>query len=305
MYGGLSSEKEISVKTGKAMLKALEEKGYDAYGLEAKRDFVSQLLKSKPDVIVNALHGKLGEDGAVQGVFEWLSIPYTGSGVMSSAIAMNKILTKQVARQAGILTPDFMVFHFEKNSFETFSKNIQVPCVVKAQAEGSTVGTSIVKQKAGLKAAIDEASKYDSHILIEDFVAGKEITVPVVNGKAYSLIEIAPKSGFYDYTSKYTKGATEYIMPARVSEETHLEVKRIAVEVYDLLQCRGCARVDFMVDAKGTPWFIEINTLPGMTETSLVPKSCAYDGLDFNDLVEEILKGARLDHEKILSKSNV
>lgn len=299
LYGGLSSEREISVKSGKAMLAALERKGYHVIGIEVGKDIVSQILSEKIDVAVLGLHGKLAEDGTVQGLLECLGIPYTGSGVMASAIGMNKILTKRLVESQKIKTPSYTVFHAKKDSFKKLERQLRYPIVVKAQAEGSTRGTAIVFEKRKLREAVDDAARYDDTILLEKFIKGPQVTVSILSGRALPLIEIVPKSGFYDYHSKYTKGATEYIIPARVSKQTTKLAQEVSLKVFELLQCRGYARADFMVDPKGTPWFIEINTLPGMTDTSLVPMAAKKAGISFDDLVEQILWGAALDHEKL------
>lgn len=299
LYGGLSSEREISVKSGKAMLSALERKGYPVIGIEVGKDMVSQILSEKIDVAVLGLHGKLAEDGTVQGLLECLGIPYTGSGVMASAIGMNKILTKRVVESQKIKTPSYIVFHIKKDSFKKLERELRYPVVVKAQAEGSTRGTTIVFEKRKLREAVEEAARYDDYVLCEKFVKGPQVTVSILEDRALPLIEIVPKSGFYDYHSKYTKGATEYIIPARVSKQTTKLAEEASLKVFELLQCRGYARADFMVDQKGMPWFIEINTLPGMTDTSLVPMAAKKAGISFDDLVEQILWGAALDHEKL------
>ncbi|MBI4040849.1 MAG: D-alanine--D-alanine ligase [Deltaproteobacteria bacterium] len=305
IFGGLSSERDVSIHSGQAFLKALKEMGYAAVGVELGHRMVQQLLEMKADLIVNGLHGKIGEDGCIQGALECLGIPYTGSGVLASAIAMNKIMTKKLVRSQNIQTPDFIEFDVSQNVVDDVQKKIQFPCVVKAQAEGSTMGTSIVRTEKEFSKAATYAGQFDDRIFVEKFIDGIELTVPVVNGKAHEIIEIVPKSGFYDFASKYTKGATDYILPARISKDVHRMAQEIASQVYRHLGCRGCARVDFMLDAKNRPWFIEINTLPGMTETSLVPKSLAYEGVSFHDLVEMILKGARLDHEKLYRQQQI
>lgn len=299
LYGGLSSEREVSVRSGKAMLAALERKGYRVVGIEIGKEIVSQIVTQKIEIAVLGLHGKLAEDGTVQGLLECLGIPYTGSGVMASAIGMNKIITKRLAQSDKIKTPPYVVFHAKKDSFKKLERQIRFPTVVKAQAEGSTRGTTIVLEKKKLKEAIDEAQKYDDIILLEKFIQGPQITVSILNGKTLPPIEIVPRSGFYDYHSKYTKGATEYIIPARVLKQTAKMASQVSLRIFELLQGRGYARADFMIDRRGMPWFIEINTLPGMTDTSLVPMAAKHAGISFDDLVEQILWGATLDHEKL------
>lgn len=299
IYGGLSSESDISRQTGKAMLKALQNKGYQAVGIDVGKDIVQQIVSANVEVVVNGLHGKLGEDGTVQGLLECLGIPYTGSGVMASAVAMNKILTKNLAIVENVLTPQFKVFDTKALRGEVLPEGLSFPVVVKSQAEGSSRGTVIVKSAEFFKAAVEEAKKYDHIILAEEFVEGPQVTVSILNGRTLPLIEIVPKKGFYDYEAKYTKGATEYIIPARVRNITSKKASEAAIRMYNALQCRGCARTDFMVDQQGQPQFIEINTLPGMTETSLVPMAAKKAGISFEDLIEQILQSATLDHAKI------
>lgn len=289
------------------MIGALEKKGYRVVPIEVGKNFgsltlVSDLMRNPIDVAVIALHGKLGEDGTVQGLLEYLAIPYTGSGVMASAVGMNKILTKRIAQAAKIKTPPFLTFQVSLDSYETFEKKIKFPVMIKAQAEGSTRGTMMVKEKKDLKKAVEEAAQYDEYILAEAFIEGPQITAGILIDRVLPLIEIVPKSGFFDYHAKYTKGATEYLIPARVSQKTAAAARETALRMFHLLQCRGYARADFMVDSEGTPWFIEINTLPGMTETSLVPMAAEKEGLSFENLVEKILNCATLDHAKIQNK---
>lgn len=290
IFGGLSKEREISIKTGKAIANALKELGYDVLEMEVGKDIVRDILKSGIDVAFIALHGRLGEDGTVQGLLELLRIPYTGSSCMASAIGMDKVITKKIWLSEGIKTPPFQVIKTPDDI-----RKIEFPLVVKPPCEGSTIGISIVKNEEDYKTALFEAFRLGDKVLLEKYIDGQEYTVAVFEGQAYTPIEIRPMSGFYDYKSKYTKGATEYIIPPDCSSEKQKLMMDEAVRAYHAIGCSGAARVDFIMDKNdGIPYALEINTIPGMTETSLLPKAMAYHGIDFKNLVEMILKTAKL-----------
>jgi D-alanine-D-alanine ligase len=298
MMGGLSREREISLKTGKAILRALTEKGYHAISIDVGPDIAEVLMKEKIECVFLALHGRFGEDGTVQGMLELMRIPYTGSGVLASALALHKIMTKKVFLSENIPTPPFEVLDrkaLEKNSFRTSS--LSLPVVVKPAREGSTIGVSIVKRDEDFLPALKEAGKYDEEILVEKFMEGKEITVGILEDLPLPIIEIVPRSGFYDYHSKYTKGETQYLIPAPMSREKYLYAQEISFKAFKALGCSGCARVDLMADAEENPFVIDVNTMPGMTETSLLPKAASYAGIPFEDLVERILLKASLKIE--------
>ncbi len=289
IFGGISREREISIKTGTAISKALREKGYNVCELMVDENMVKQILEAKIDVAFIALHGRYGEDGTVQGLLELLKIPYTGASLLASAIGIDKIMTKIIWNQKGILTPEFQVL----KSF-TDKRNIDFPLVVKSPREGSTIGVYIVNNEEEYEEALKSVFKLDYEVLLEKYVKGVEITVSVIDDMVLTPIEIRPKKGFYDYSSKYTKGETEYILPpASCSEEQIERVKMIARSAYDAIRCSGAARVDFILSDEKA-YALEINTIPGMTETSLLPKAAAYSGICFEDLVELILKKAKL-----------
>jgi D-alanine-D-alanine ligase len=295
MMGGLSREREISLRTGKAILRALTEKGYQALAIDVGQDIAETLIKEKIDIAFIALHGRFGEDGTIQGMLELMRIPYTGSGVLASALALHKIMAKKFFLCENIPTPTYEVFQreeIEKNPPRTTT--LPLPLVVKPAREGSTIGVSIVRKEEELVPALKEAGKYDEEILVEEFMKGKEITVGILEDIPLPIIEIAPKSGFYDYHSKYTKGETEYIIPARIPREKYLYAQEVSLKAFQVLGCSGCARVDLMTDEDGNPFVIDVNTMPGMTETSLLPKAAGYAGISFEDLVERILLGASL-----------
>ena len=287
LLGGKSSERDISLKSGNAVLQGLKRSGYKAIAIDASKNLIDTLKKEKIQVAFVALHGRWGEDGTVQGLLEMMGIPYTGSGVLGSSMAIDKAVMKLVCATARIPTPKYAIINNGK------SASFPVPYVVKPASEGSSVGISIVKKKQEAPAALKEALKYDSKLLIEEFVKGQEITVAVINGKALPVIEVRLKSGFYNFEAKYSKGKTEYIVPAQISSAMAKKASDIALTVYKTFNLSGSARIDMLVKEK-SPLVIDINTSPGMTETSLVPKAWAYTGRAFDELVEEILLEAAL-----------
>lgn len=288
--GGLSAEREISLRSGNACLNALTSRGYNAVAIDAVRDLPFRLRDEGIEVAFVALHGRFGEDGTVQGMLELMDIPYTGSGVLASAIAINKAVTKEILISKGIRTPGSIAVNRIEDVRDL---KINLPVVVKPAKEGSTIGISIVRDGKELIPAVEEAFRYDTLVLVEDFVKGREVTVSMLDGRPMAIVEVRPKSGFYDYKSKYTAGLTEYICPADISNETGMACKEMAVAVYCAVGCSGAARVDMIID-EGGPQAIEINTIPGMTETSLLPKAAACEGMNFKDLVERMLEGASL-----------
>jgi len=295
LMGGLSREREISLRTGKAILRALIEKGYPASPIDVSQEIAERLIEEKIEIAFIALHGRYGEDGTIQGMLELMGIPYTGSGVLASALALHKIMAKKFFLCENIPTPTYEVFQrdeIDKNPLRVPS--LPLPLVVKPAREGSTIGVSIVRKEEELVPALREAGKYDDEILLEEFMKGKEITVGILHDIPLPIIEIVPRSGFYDYHSKYTKGETEYIIPARIPREQYLYAQEISLKAFHVLGCSGCARVDLMTDEGGNPFVIDVNTMPGMTETSLIPKAASYAGINFEDLVERILLGASL-----------
>jgi len=296
--GGLSREREISLKTGKAILKALTEKGYMVTPIDVGDDIAEKLVKEKIECAFLALHGRFGEDGTIQGMLELMRIPYTGSGVLASALAMHKIMSKKFFLCEKIPTPRFEVFQRnEINKDHPKKLSLPLPIVVKPAREGSTIGISIVRKDEELGPALKKAGEYDEEILVEEFMKGREITVGILENIPLPVIEIVPKSGFYDYHSKYTKGETQYILPARIPREKYLYAQQISLRAFQELGCTSLGRVDLMTDEDENPFVIDVNTMPGMTETSLLPKAASYAGIPFEDLVERILLGASLKLE--------
>jgi D-alanine-D-alanine ligase len=289
LMGGISEEREISLKTGAAILKALLEKGYKAVGIDAGRDIPGVLARKKIEIAFIALHGRYGEDGCMQGLLEVMAIPYTGSGVKASALAMDKTAAKKVMLYHGVSTPASCIYE------EGQKVKVRIPLVVKPACQGSAIGVSIVKKEAGIKAALKEAARFGGPVLVEKYIEGRELTVSILDGRVLPTIEIRPKKGFYDYTNKYTKGMTEFVVPAPLAAPAGKKVAKEALKAYEALGCKGAARVDVILDAKGTPYVLEVNTIPGMTELSLFPRAAEAAGLDYPALVEEMLKGAGLN----------
>jgi D-alanine-D-alanine ligase len=238
-----------------------------------------------------ALHGRFGEDGTVQGLLEILDIPYTGSGVLASSMAMDKVTTKKILLYHELPTPGFRVFRRGGDLDGLFQECRHFPLVVKPAREGSTIGISIVRSKKELAAGVNTALEHDDLILIEDFIQGAEVTVGVLAGEPLPVIQVVPKGGFYDYHAKYTVGQTEYLLPASIEESLQRRLQQAAVDAYRALGCDGAARIDFMVREREF-YCLEVNTIPGMTETSLLPKAARHAGISFTELVLRILEGA-------------
>ncbi len=298
VMGGPSTEAEVSRRSGKAILHALLEKGYQAEALELDPpNFPQQIKASGADFVFNALHGKYGEDGIIQGTLDMMGIPYTSSGVMAAAVTMDKVATKRFFMAEGIPTPRaHTYFRFEYNKRNLAQEIIEefgVPVVVKASSQGSSIGVVIVEQPEELEAALEEAFKYDHEILVEEFIKGRELTVAVWGNEehqeALPIIEITTVTGRYDYETKYKAGASAHIIPAPLPAEVSKAVEDIAIRAFAVCGCVGMARVDFMLDELNEPYAIEINTVPGMTETSLVPDAGRAAGIQFPDLCAKIL----------------
>jgi len=295
LLGGLSAERDVSLRSGEAILAALRTKGHDACPIFVDRDIDLVLRQTQIDVAFLALHGRYGEDGCIQGLLELLGIPYTGSGVLASALAMNKAKAKEVLRLHNLPTaPSYLV---EADSGEDLIENhgsFGFPVVVKPVGEGSSLGVRLARDELELEAAVEHAQRFDDDVLVERFVEGKEISVAVLDGKPLGAIEIVPRRGLYDFQSKYGVGRSDYHFPARLSPERYRSVLRLGALANDALGCEGATRVDLIVSERGNEIVLEVNTLPGMTTTSLLPKIAHGVGLSFEDLVDEILKGARL-----------
>jgi D-alanine-D-alanine ligase len=292
LLGGMSSERKVSLKSGAAVLGALQARGWDAVGIDVGRDLPARLIEERVDVAWIALHGRYGEDGCVQGLLEVMGIPYTGSGVRASAVAMDKISTKRALRGIPqIRMADDAVLR----AGDPAPTHLGLPVVVKPAVGGSTLGMSIVKSWDAWDEVFATALSFHPQVLVEAFVAGEEITVAVVDGKALPVVRIVPESGFFDYEAKYTEGRTRYEVPAALPDELTQHAQRAAEVAYEMLGCRGLARADFIVPKEGAPVFLEINTIPGMTATSLSPMAAGSVGISFEELVERLLLAARTD----------
>ena len=260
IYGGMSVEREVSLKSGKNMADALLKNFPNTHLVDADYTLAEKLVNLKPDICVLALHGTYGEDGCIQGMLEMMGIPYTGSGVAASAVAFDKLLAKQ-------------------------------------NRQGSSIGVTIVREEKEYEAAVLEAFKYDNKVICEEYISGKELTIPVMDGNAFPPIWIRPKKGFYNYENKYTAGMTDYLLDTCLSPARIRTLKKLAVKAYNALGCRSMARVDFIATDKKF-YVIEVNTVPGMTATSLVPKSASKLGISFEEIVKKIAESASLDNKK-------
>lgn len=294
LMGGPSAEAEVSRRTGAAIAEALITKGYHVSTLELNPRTVLQDIENlKGDVVFNAIHGRYGEDGALQGLLEMAEIPYTGSGIMAHSVGMNKKVSKDVFKGAQIPTAESVSYNGNLQSKDDIIKDIEakfsLPVVLKPATQGSSIGVTIVKEQGQLAKAVTEALTYDPILVVEQYLNGREFTVSVLDGKALAIIEIRPHSGEYDYTSKYTAGATDYLVPAPISDTMTKEMQAIGELVYREVQASGAIRVDVMTDDKDNMYVLEYNTIPGMTATSLVPKAAREVGIDFPELCEKIL----------------
>lgn len=294
LMGGLSAEREVSLKSGAAVQQALLARGYDSIAVDVGRDLAGVLVREQIEAAFIALHGRYGEDGCVQGLLELLQIPYTGSGVLASALAMHKLYSKQTFASAGILTAPFHLFR-RGESVKREELSFDLPFVVKPVQEGSSVGVSIVKEPGQLQPALDEAFRYDDEILVERFIKGQEVQVGILDDRPIGAIEIVPKNEFYDFEAKYTDGMAEHIYPARLAPELYEKALQVGSAAHRALGCSGYSRVDLLVTEAGDCYVLEVNTLPGMTALSLLPEIAAKGaGLSFEGLVERIIESAAL-----------
>ncbi len=300
VLGGTSGERAVSLESGKACIQALKEKGYKVSTFDPKIKNFNLINKKNVDVIFNALHGRDGEDGVAQSYFEYLNIPYTHSGVISSFNSMNKIHSKEIFIKNKIKTPKFLIIN-KKNFNKRFlfknimNKKIKFPIVLKPINEGSSLGVRVCDNKVKLLRSIQSQIKKYGELLLEEYIGGQEIQVAVINGKPLGAIELIPKRLFYDYKAKYTKKAkTKHVMPARLTKKKYQEVLKIANKSHQILGCRGVTRSDFKF-LNNVFYLLELNTQPGMTNLSLVPEIASYKGLTFNNLVEKILLDASVN----------
>ncbi len=296
LKGGISPEREISLKSGKAVEQGLKEAGYGVFSLDSgSSDFFDRLAKEKPDVVFIALHGLGGEDGSIQGWLELVRIPYTGSGVLASALAMDKVSSKKIFSSENLCLPRFQ--GVTRNGKTPLHCRISFPLVVKPTRAGSTLGVSLVRGRNGLelKKALERAFQYDGlSALLEEYVEGREVTVGIVDDprpRALPIIQIILKKELFDYQAKYTEGFCEHVVPAPIGHQESVRINEAALRAYESLGCRDFARVDMIVK-EGVPHILEVNTIPGMTEKSLLPMAAKAAGLSFAELVDNIVKSA-------------
>ncbi|MDH5423651.1 MAG: D-alanine--D-alanine ligase [Gammaproteobacteria bacterium] len=287
LMGGWSAEREVSLNSGAAVLSALLKAGVDAHGIDFKKADTEQL--SEFDRVFNILHGRGGEDGVVQGLLEYMGIPYTGTGILGSALAMDKIRTKNIWTSCCLQTPEYKTVK-DMADCELAISELGLPVIVKPALEGSSIGISKVEKASDMRAAFELASKCDSEVLVEKWIDGEEYTASILNRQVLPLIRLRTANKFYDYEAKYKSDSTEYLCPCGLSEEKEQEMTGIALTAFDAISASGWGRIDFMLDEQQRPWLIEANTVPGMTDHSLVPMAAKQAGYSFENLVVEILK---------------
>jgi D-alanine-D-alanine ligase len=291
LMGGNSPEREISINSGLAVVKACRNLGYTPITIEVDNnisDIVDPILSS--DVVFSVLHGGDGENGVMQGFLDSLKVSYTGSGVLGSAICMNKSVSKTMVRAAKLPTPNWVLIN-KREKLENLDV-LRMPLVVKPNDLGSTIGLTIVKNQEAWYGALDLAFQFSNEIIVEQYISGRELTAAIVGQTSLSLVEIIPQHGLYDYECKYQEGMSSYECPAKLNESVSEKIRSMALEIYKILNCSDYGRVDFRLDDNNQPWFLELNTLPGMTSTSLVPKAAKADGHSFTNLIEMIINEA-------------
>jgi len=289
LCGGNSAERAVSLNSGTAVYDALINTGFNAVKIDSQNNLIEQLNEHQVDVAFIALHGVGGEDGTVQGLLEFYGLPYTGSGVKASAICMDKWRTKLIWQGLGLPTPDFIQAQSEQ-ALKAFCEKVSLPLMVKPALEGSSIGISKVNALSEIEGAFKAALDTGSPVLAEQFITGKEFTVSILNGKALPAIQLKPANDFYDYDAKYIQDDTEYLLPCGLSEQKEKELQTLALQAYQALDCEGWGRVDVMQDENEKFWLIEVNTVPGMTDHSLVPMAARAAGIEFPQLVQSILR---------------
>ena len=304
VMGGPSAEEQISLSTGHSMAEALRGKGYNVKEIRlVPHNFSEQVKESGADVVVIAVHGLYGEDGRLQSALEMMGIPYTGSGVLASSVSMNKITAKRVFLGSGIPTPDYVFLHRrdreKQDMIKTITDKFSLPVVVKPASQGSSLGVTIEKEVSGLQKALDTAFRYDEEVLVEEYIAGQETSVCMIrlkdgSVKVWPVILIHPHAEWYDFNAKYSAGGVDHLVPAPLPDDITQTLKDISVKAFEVLGCSGVARTDCMISKDGKCYVLEMNTVPGMTPTSLVPDAARAEGTDFGDLCEMILETAHL-----------
>lgn len=300
LMGGPSTEREISLESGKAVYESLKEKGIDVIAIDIETEDIERninLIKSyKIDCAFIALHGRFGEDGQIQALLDDLDIPYTGSGISASKLAMDKIASRQIFTKHGLAVPPYQIIDKILNgNHYRIDKDLNFPLVVKPATHGSSIGLSIVDQKDDLDKAVDLAFGFDERIIVEEYIKGREVTVGVLDEQALPVIEIIPKKRFFDYEAKYTVGMTDYVVPAQLEEGLARKIQSAGLSAHRLLGCFGCSRVDMILSEDNIPVVLEVNTIPGLTSISLLPKAARVVGINFLELCISLI---RLAYEK-------
>ena len=293
LLGGKSAEREVSLKSGGMVLNALRSRGVDAHAFDPAERSLEELLKQKFARVFIALHGRFGEDGTLQGALEWLGIPYTGSGVLASALAMDKLRTKLLWHAEGLPTPPYEVLGKDSN-LEAVAKRLRMPLFVKPASEGSSVGMTKVRAAAALDEAYALAVNYDPVVIAEKFIDGPELTAAILGDDVLPVIRIETPREFYDYEAKYLASDTRYLIPSGLSAKKEKDIQALCLRAFRALGCRGWGRVDLMLDKRGRPYLLEVNTAPGMTDHSLVPMAARATGLSYEDLCVRILEGSHV-----------
>jgi len=293
LMGGTTAEREISLKSGGMVLAALRARGVDAHAFDPKAEGIADLMRGRYDRAFIVLHGRFGEDGTLQGALEWLGLRYTGSGVLGSALAMDKLRAKRVWMAEGLPTPNFEVVD-GRSDFRKVAERLGLPLMVKPVCEGSSIGMTKVRAAAGLDEAFALAVNYDRRVMVEKFIEGTELTAGILGDEVLPLIRLETPRDFYDYQAKYVADDTRYIIPCGLPPEQEREIRALCLRAFQSLGCSGWGRVDLMLDAAGKPWLLEVNTAPGMTDHSLVPMAARAAGLSYEDLCLRILEGAHV-----------
>ena len=291
LLGGVSAEREVSLRSGKAVLRALRSLGYPVVAIDAKGDFYTKLKKLKIGQVFIALHGGHGENGAVQGMLEIMGIPYTGSGVLASSLAMDKVASKKIFLYHKIPVPAFTIIQRSalSDQLSALPRHLKLPVVVKPATEGSSVGVEIVKDAKAYQRALKKAFQFGDIVLIETYIKGQEVQIAILDNRVLGGVEVRPSDEFYSYKAKYTAGLTQYIFPPELDSKTYKKAEKAALAAHQALGCSGATRVDLIIDKHRNPHVLEVNTIPGMTETSLLPKIAKNAGLEFPELITRIL----------------
>lgn len=308
LYGGISKEREVSISTSKGVMHALKNKGYKVIGIDFHPDKMEEIIQLDVECVFIGMHGKHGEDGCIQGLLDMLDIPYVGSGVLASSLAMNKTKAKELFKMAGIPVAKGKQYRITKETninevIQDIHHSFTFPFVIKPNREGSTLGLTVVENEHETKDAIRKAIQSDHYILVEQYIDGIELTVPVMGKmgeeEALPIIEIVPKNDLYDYEAKYTEGGSEHIIPARIDDNLTEKIQQYAVLAHQVLGCKTYSRADFLLAEDGTPYILEVNTLPGMTPTSLFPDSAKNIGLSYDDMIDKFIQLTLEDYKAI------